>query len=230
MFWTVWLVWSQSHHHLLAVFHCCAPFIGYQLNIRSISRSACWPTRLFMRNSPFPFAPWLPFLFHHVHWDQTEESLCPSLGSRPTLAQGPSAHVPLLFGTTFHYLCVQPPRLPPSEDVSKHTFSTWPSPRRHRCALLPVDVAERLQRLCIWTPIWLLRHWAWLRRGYRRYRNLIDWLVQSDVWLLLVDFLQIQPWHWSPRWLLVKQFLCRGDRKLLRPFSDLAYSSVYGCR
>ena len=30
VFWTVWLVWSQSHHHLLAVFHCCAPFIGYQ--------------------------------------------------------------------------------------------------------------------------------------------------------------------------------------------------------
>ena len=53
---------------------------------------------------------------------QTEESLCPSLGSRPTLAQGPSAHVTLLFGTTFHYLSVQPPRLAPSEDVSKHTF------------------------------------------------------------------------------------------------------------
>ena len=50
------------------------------------------------------------------------------LGLRPTLAQGPSAHVPLLSGTAFHYLCVQPPRLAPSEDVSKHTFSTWPSP------------------------------------------------------------------------------------------------------
>ena len=35
------------------------------------------------------------------------------------------------------------------EDVSKHTFSTWPSPRRHQCALLPVDVTERLQRLHI---------------------------------------------------------------------------------
>ena len=30
VFWTVWLVWSQSHHHLLAVFHCCTPFIVYQ--------------------------------------------------------------------------------------------------------------------------------------------------------------------------------------------------------
>ena len=139
VFWTVWLVWSQSHHHLLAVFHCCAPFIGYQYDIESISRSACWPTRLFMRNSPFTFAPWLPLLFHHAHWDQTEESVCLSPGSGPTLAQGPSAHVSLLFGTTFHYLSVQPPRLPPSEDVSKHTFSTWPFRGRHRCALLPVD-------------------------------------------------------------------------------------------
>ena len=60
--------------------------------------------------------------------DQTEESLCPSLGSGPTLAQGPSALTPLLCGTTFHYLFIQPPRLPPSEDVSKHTFSTWLPP------------------------------------------------------------------------------------------------------
>ena len=59
-------------------------------------------------------------------------------------------HVPLLFGTTFHYLSVQPPRLPLfSEDLSKHTFSTWPSPRRHQCALPPVDVTKRLQRLRI---------------------------------------------------------------------------------
>ena len=28
------------------------------------------------------------------------------------------------------------------EDVSKHTFSTWPFPRRHRCARWPVDVTE----------------------------------------------------------------------------------------
>ena len=94
--------------------------------------------------------------------------------------EGTSAHVPLPFATTFHYLSVQPPRLPSSEDVSKHTFSTWPPPRRHRGALLPVDVTERLQRLYIWTPIWRLRHWAWLRRGYWRYRNLIDWLVVTQ--------------------------------------------------
>ena len=76
----IWLMWSQSHHHLLAVFHCCVPFVGYQWNIESISRSACWPTRLLMRNSPFTFAPWLLLHFHHAHWDQTEESVCRSLG------------------------------------------------------------------------------------------------------------------------------------------------------
>ena len=27
-------------------------------------------------------------------------------------------------------------------DVSRHTFSTWPFPRRHRCAQRPVDVTE----------------------------------------------------------------------------------------
>ena len=81
-----------------------------------------------MRSNLFTLAPWLPLIFYHSHWDQTEESLCPSLGSRPILAQGPSAHVPLLFGTTLRYLSFQPPRLPPSEDASKHTFSTWPPP------------------------------------------------------------------------------------------------------
>ena len=49
-----------------------------------------------MRNNLFTFAPWLPLLFHHAHWDQTEESLYPSLGSGPTLAQGPSTLVPVL--------------------------------------------------------------------------------------------------------------------------------------
>ena len=44
-----------------------------------------------MRNNLFAFAPWSSLFFHHAHWDQTEKSLCPSLGSEPTLAQGPSA-------------------------------------------------------------------------------------------------------------------------------------------
>ena len=115
---------------LLTVFHCCAPFIGYQWNVESISRSACWPTRLFTRNNLFTFAPWLALLLYHAHWDQAEESLCQSLGSRPTLAQEHSALAPLFFGTTFHYLSAQQP----SEEISKHTLSTWSSPHRHQCA------------------------------------------------------------------------------------------------
>ena len=31
-----------------------------------------------------------------------------------------------------------------------------------------------------WTLIWLSRHWAWLHRGYWRYRSLIDWLIDSS--------------------------------------------------
>ena len=110
--------------------------------IESISRSACWPTRVFMRNNLFTFATWLPLLFHHTHWDQIEELLCPSLGSGPILAQGFSALAPLLFGTTFHYLSIQPPPLPPWEDVSKRNFLIWPPPppHRHRYAQQPVDV------------------------------------------------------------------------------------------
>ena len=59
-----------------------------------------------------------------------------------------------------------------------------------RLGLLPVDTGVPycllmlLQRLRIWTPIWLLRHWAWLRRGYWRYRNLIDWLIDTTFWNL----------------------------------------------
>ena len=52
-------------------------------------------------------------------------------------------------GTTFHCLSIQPPQLLPSEDVSKHTSSTWPSPRRHRYEQRPVDVMKWPQRLRI---------------------------------------------------------------------------------
>ena len=58
-------------------------------------------------------------------------------------------------------------------------------PRRHRCAQRPVDGIELLQRLRIWTPIWLLRHWAWLRRGYWRLYKfdwLIDWCYTLTSW------------------------------------------------
>ena len=42
--------------------------------------------------------------------------------------------------------------------------------------------AQRMthHRFCCWTLTWLLCHQAWLWRGYLCYRNLIDWLINSD--------------------------------------------------
>ena len=48
-------------------------------------------------------------------------------------------------------------------------------PHRYRRARWPVDVTELFPRFCSWTLIRLLRHWAWLCRGYWHYRSLIDW-------------------------------------------------------
>ena len=31
--------------------------------------------------------------------------------------------------------------------------------------------------ILLWNTKWLFRHWAWLCREYRRYRNLIDWMI-----------------------------------------------------
>ena len=76
-----------------------------------------------------------------------------------------------------HYQAVQPLHFPPSGNVSRHIFLTWPFPHRHRHARWPVDIVELLHRFCCWALIWIMRHWAWLRRGYWRYRNLVDWLM-----------------------------------------------------
>ena len=83
---------------------------------------------VFLKNDLFIFTPYLPHHSHPVHWDQTRESLCRSLGSRPTPVQGHFTFAPLLFGTTSHCLSVQVPQLPPSGNVSV----TLPSPHRHQ--------------------------------------------------------------------------------------------------
>ena len=62
---------------------------------------------------------------------------------------------------------------------------------RYRHAVWPVDVMELFLRFCCWTPIRLSRHWAWHRRGYWRYRKLIDWLIS---YFLLLPFLA--PFSW----------------------------------
>ena len=65
--------------------------------------------------------------------------------------------------------------------------STWYSCGRTNCSnssMYPMDclMDPEFSRNCfldfaVWTPIWLSRHWAWLRGGYCRYRSLIDWLI-----------------------------------------------------
>ena len=101
-----------------------------------------------------------------------------SRGSRPILVLELFTLVPRLFGRTCCCLCVQPVQLLPSRNIWRHLSLIWPFPHRYRHSPWPVDVTELFPRFCCWTLIWLSRHWAWLRRGYWRYRSwLIDWLI-----------------------------------------------------
>ena len=133
-----------------------------------------------MKNSLFIFTPCLPHPFHPVHWDQTTIIVCQSIGSTPILVQELFTPVPRLFGTTCHCLSVRPFQLLPLRNIWRHISLTWPFPHRYRPAPWPVDVTELFPRFCCWALIWLLRHWAWLRRGYWRYRSLIDWLIDQS--------------------------------------------------
>ena len=101
---------------------------------------------------------------------------------RPTQVQELFTLVPHIFGTTSHFLSVQPLQLLPSTNISRHMSLTWPFSLRHQHTCWPVDATELFHRFCYWTPIHLLCHWAWLLWGYWCYRNLIDWLID---WLKL---------------------------------------------
>ena len=173
-----WPAWWQCLLHLLAVFHCFVPFIGCQWGLEYCSRSICWPTKPCVKNSLFIFTPCLPYHFHPIHWDQTTIIVCQSLGSRPTQVQELFNLVPRLFVTTSRCLSVQPVQLLPLRNIWRHIslILAFP-PHRYRHSPWPVDVTELFPRFCYWTLIWLSRHWAWLRRGYWRYRRLIDWLI-----------------------------------------------------
>ena len=101
----------------------CLALIVSVLNSETVCFTGCTKLHLFL------FTPCLPHLFHHVHLDQTEESPCRSLGSRPMLVQG---HIGLLFETAFHYLSIHPPQLLLLVvDISKLILLTWPYPGRH---------------------------------------------------------------------------------------------------
>ena len=146
------------------------------LNLKYCSRSVCWPTKGFMKNSLFIFTPCLPYHSHLVHWYPTKKLVCWSLGSRPAQAQELFTLVPPLFQTASRSLSFQLFHLLPSTNISRHISLSWTFSRRHR---RPVDVTELFHRFCCWTPSRLSRHWAWLCRGYWRYRNFIDLLIET---------------------------------------------------
>ena len=97
--------------------------------------------------------------------------------------------MPRLFGTTSRCLSVQPVQLLPSRNIWRHISLIWPFPNRYRHSPWPVDVTELFPRFCCWALIWLSRQWAWLRRGYWRYRNLIDWLIDNSRFSALIVYL-----------------------------------------
>ena len=105
--------------------------------------------------------------------------VCQCLGSRPILVLEVFTFVPRLFGTTSHCLSIQPVQVLVSRNIWRHISLIRPVPHRYCHSPWPVDVAELFPRFCCWTLIWLSRHWVWLRRGYWRYRSLIDWLIDT---------------------------------------------------
>ena len=141
-----------------------------------------------MKNRLFIFTPCLPHYSHPVHWNQTEELVYHSLGSRPSQAQELFTLVLHLFGTTTHCLSIHLlfqslfQLLPPTK-VSRRLPLTFPLSHKHQHAQWPIGTAELFPRFYCLTPIGQLCHWTWLRRGYLRYGNLIDWLID---WLIVL--------------------------------------------
>ena len=122
----------QSHLDLLGVFHCFVPFNGYQLNLEYCSRSVFWRTKSFMKNSLLILTPCVLHHSHSVHWDQTKDLVCQSLGSRITQVQEHFTLVSLLFGTASRCLSIQSFQLLPSRNIWRHISLTWPFPHRHQ--------------------------------------------------------------------------------------------------
>ena len=161
------------------VFPCFVPFIGCQSNLEYCSRSVCWPTKCSMKSSLLIFTPCLPHNSHPVHWHQAKYIVCQSLGSRHThtfpLLCPVCLEQPADVCLFSHFSCYL-------QETSEDT-SPWLglSPFRHQLTWQPTDALELLHRFCYGALIHLSYHWAWLRRGYWRYRNLTDWLITSKL-------------------------------------------------
>ena len=108
---------------------------------------------------------------------QGKVSLGRILGSRSTQGQEHAILSLLPFGTTSRSLFVHPLQLGPSGNISEHISLTWSFRHRHQHAWCSVDVTQLLHRFCCWTPILVVKPLDLTSRGYCRYRNLIDWLI-----------------------------------------------------
>ena len=76
-------------------------------------------------------------------------------------------------------------------NIWRHISLIWPFPHRYRHSPWLVDVTEQFPRFCCWRLIWLSSHWAWLRRGYWRYRSLIDALIYWFIGTPLISYYRL---------------------------------------
>ena len=145
--------------------------------------------------------------------------VCRSIGSRPILVLDLFAIVPRLFGTTSRCLSIQPIHLLPSKNIWRH-ISLF--------GISPIDTFMPMACWCygiissilLLNTAWLLRHWAWLRRGYWRYRSLIDWLIDWLMWAILwrkvipLTLINVFPAHPSPHPTPLKSLYSKSSTNL----------------
>ena len=199
---------SLSQHWVSSV---CNALIIYKTNpFLCISKAKCitlrsvsWPTKPFVKNSLFVFAPCLPHRLLPDHWDQTTIIFCQSLGSRPIMKQDIFTLVPHLFGTTSLCLSVQPFQLLPLRNIWRYISLTWPFPHRNRHA-----PGLLMLRKCFLN--FAVKHWFGCRATEPDFVGdigaievwLIDWLIgwYKHSWLRYQLFLDLQPVPTVPRW------------------------------
>ena len=80
--------------------------------------------------------------------------------------------------------------------LKTHLFDlAFPFNHQHTWQL--IDAIEMFHQFSYWTLIWLSRHPVWLHQGYWRYRNLIDWLIDSKNWLEPKAFIENMRNDWG---------------------------------
>ena len=175
----------------------------------------------------------------------TYRTLVPGVGT-DTRVGAFRSYAPRLFGAASRCLFVRPFQLLPSRGLWRRISFAWPFPHRHRRARWLIDVTELFVRFCCWTLILLLCHLAWLRRGYRRSRNLIDWLIvhaiAGIIWkrssthiILSIQRNSIQRIYNVDKWMKTRSFLLQQVKvfsavcSLIRTPRLMFISTAYPC-